>query len=98
MRASAALRGALAGILAAVVGVIANLAVWFGLHVLFREQRALALGPLALELPRLASADLAACAIAAAAALAVFRFHVGVGTLLAGSALAGIALRLASAG
>jgi chromate transporter len=95
LRASAALRGALAGILAAVVGVIANLAVWFGLHVLFREQRELALGPLALELPQLASAELVPCAIAAAAALATFRFRVGVGALLAGSALAGIALRLA---
>jgi chromate transporter len=94
LRASAALRGALAGILAAVVGVIANLAVWFGLHVLFREQREVAWGPLALELPRLASADLAACAIAAAAALAVFRFHVGVGWLLAGAAAAGIAARV----
>jgi chromate transporter len=98
LRASAVLRGALAGILAAVVGVIANLAVWFGLHVLFREQRELALGPLALELPRLGSADIAACAIAAAAALAVLRFHVGVGTLLAGSALAGVAVRLVGAG
>jgi chromate transporter len=97
LRASAALRGALAGILAAVVGVITNLAVWFGLHVLFREQRELALGPLALELPRLASADLAACGIAAAAALALFRFHVGVGWLLAGAAAAGIALRVLGA-
>ncbi|HEX2484875.1 MAG TPA: chromate efflux transporter [Myxococcota bacterium] len=95
LRASAVLRGALAGILAAVVGVIANLAVWFGLHVLFREQRHVEFGPLALDLPRVASADLAACAIAAAAALAVFRFRVGVGWLLGGAAAAGIALRLA---
>lgn len=97
LRASASLRGALAGILAAVVGVIANLAAWFGLHVLFREQREVALGALALELPRLGSADLAACAIALAAAVAALRFHVGVGRLLAGAAAAGIALRLAGA-
>jgi chromate transporter len=98
LRASTALRGALAGILAAVVGVIANLAVWFGLHVLFREQREVAGGLLALELPRLASADLAACAIAAAAGLAVFRFHVGVAWLLAGAAAAGVAAQLTSGG
>ncbi len=37
LRSSRALSGALTAITAAVVGVILNLALWFGLHVLFRE-------------------------------------------------------------
>ena len=40
------LKGALAGISAAVVGVILNLAFWFALHVLFARVRDSALGPL----------------------------------------------------
>ena len=39
LRGNKALSGALAAITAAVVGVILNLAVWFALHVLFREVR-----------------------------------------------------------
>jgi chromate transporter len=37
LRGNKALSGALATITASVVGVIANLALWFGLHVMFRE-------------------------------------------------------------
>src|SRR4051812_30287975 len=40
-----ALSGALAAITAAVVGVITNLAVWFGLRVLFRDPQAVQAGP-----------------------------------------------------
>lgn len=94
LRESRRLRGVLSGILAAVVGVIANLALWFSLHVLFAETATWRAGMLSIELPLLASANLAACAIAAAACLATFRFHVGVGVLLAGSAAAGIVFRL----
>jgi chromate transporter len=39
------LKGALAGISAAVVGVILNLSVWFALHVLFADLRDTGLGP-----------------------------------------------------
>src|ERR687894_1705869 len=51
------LQGALAGVTAAVVGVVANLALWFGLRVLFGEVRAVGLGPLALDLPVPATLD-----------------------------------------
>ena len=52
LRSNRALSGALAAITAAVVGVILNLAVWFGLHVLFREVRELRwAGGLTLEVP-----------------------------------------------
>ena len=47
------LKGALAGISAAVVGVIANLSVWFALHVLFGTVRETRFGPL----PEIASFD-----------------------------------------
>ena len=45
------LSGALAAITAAVVGVIANLSLWFALHVLFASVPDVALGPLHLALP-----------------------------------------------
>lgn len=82
LRENAALAGALAAITAAVVGVILNLAVWFALHVLFRDIGAMTLGPLSLPWPRSASLDPAAAALAALAFVALFRFKVGVPTLL----------------
>ncbi|HTO33578.1 MAG TPA: chromate efflux transporter, partial [Pararhizobium sp.] len=51
LRNNRALSGALAAISAAVTGVILNLAVWFGLHVLFAEVARYAAGPLSLPLP-----------------------------------------------
>ncbi|WP_333816020.1 chromate efflux transporter [Tabrizicola sp.] len=45
------LSGALAAITAAVVGVIANLSLWFALHVLFASVPEIAIGPLRLALP-----------------------------------------------
>jgi chromate transporter len=94
LRGNVALAGALAAITAAVVGVILNLALWFGLHVLFRELRP---GPLALEVPVWRSLDLAAAALVLAALVAVFRFRLGVLTVLGGAAAAGIAWTLATA-
>ena len=95
VRGNAALRGALSGITAAVVGVVANLAVWFSLHVVFGTVRPLRAGWLALPVPELATLAPAALAIAVAAAIAAFRFHVGMFALLAGSAVAGLALHAA---
>jgi chromate transporter len=45
------LKGALSGITAAVVGVILNLAIWFALHVFFREVTLKTAGPLQLWMP-----------------------------------------------
>ncbi len=88
------LASALAGVTAAVVGVIANLALWFALHVLFAEVGEVSLGPLALPAPDIASFDVAAALIAVAAGIALLRFHVNLIVVLAGAALAGIALQL----
>lgn len=49
------LRGALAAITAAVVGVIANLSLWFALHVFFAEITTVSIGPLQTIGPHLAS-------------------------------------------
>lgn len=65
------LKGALALVTAAIVGVIANLSLWFALQVLFHDLRPVALGPVRLALPRLASFDTHAGLIAALAAWAI---------------------------
>jgi chromate transporter len=89
------LSGALAGVTAAVVGIIANLGVWFALHVLFAEVGELALGWATLPWPRAASIDLAALAIAVGAGVLLLRFHVNMLVVLAAAALAGVAVVLA---
>ena len=94
LRGNHALAGALAAVTAAVVGVIANLALWFGLHVLFAEVGEAAYGPLTVPVPDPKTFDWAAGLIALAATVALLRFHVGVITLLVCAALAGAALRL----
>ncbi|WP_431280966.1 chromate efflux transporter [Humitalea sp. 24SJ18S-53] len=88
-----AMSGALAAVTAAVVGVIANLSVWFGLRVLFANVATVPIGPMRIDVPVLASADLGAWAIAILAALCVFRFRLGVGKTLGLAALAGLVLR-----
>jgi chromate transporter len=97
LRGAKALNAALAAITAAVVGVILNLAIWFGLHVLFREVHPAAFGPFQLDVPTLASVNLPSLALSLVAALAAFRFKVGVIPLLCVSALAGVLLFLGGA-
>ncbi len=93
LRENRALSAALAAITAAVVGVILNLALWFAMHSLFREVREIESGPLRFDWPAAASADPAACLLAAAALVAIFRFRLGAPLVLAGCAAAGIAWR-----
>ena len=88
------LKGGLACVTAAVVGVIANLTAWFALHVLFARLSAAALGPVTLIWPELASLDWRAALLAAIAAALVFRARWGVMPVLGLSALAGLALSL----
>jgi len=97
LRESRWLRGALGAITAAVVGVIANLALWFSLHVLWAEVGVLRWGPLALPVPVWHTLDPAAAAIAVGAAVATLRFHVGILPLLAACAALGGAWRLLGA-
>jgi len=89
LRGARALNAALGAITAAVVGVISNLAVWFGLHVLFRQTVPLRHWGLALDLPVIGSIDAPSALLTLAAAIAAFRFKVGMIPLLLAAAAAG---------
>jgi chromate transporter len=89
LRANRGLNAALSAITAAVVGVILNLAVWFALHTLFGEVNATTVAGLRLWLPVLHTVQLPSLALAAGAAIAMFRFKVGMLPTLAASALLG---------
>jgi chromate transporter len=93
LRSHTALTGALAAVTASVVGVISNLAVWFALHVLFRDHGAFRLGPVAFDLPIPSSINLAALALAAIAAACLFRLKLGVLRTLGITAALGLAAR-----
>ncbi len=88
------LQGALAAVTAAVVGVIANLTLWFALHVLFTRVAEPRLGPVRLYLPDWTSFDWRVALIGSLAAILLFAMKRGVLTVLAVSALAGLALSL----
>jgi chromate transporter len=92
LRGAKALNAALAAITAAVVGVILNLAIWFGLHVIFADVREVAGWGLRLDVPVLSTINWASLVLTAAAALAIFRFKMGVIPVLLGCAAVGVAL------
>lgn len=91
LKAAPRLGAALAAITAAVVGVILNLSVWFALHVLFRTVATVEAGPFRLIVPDVASLDVEAVAIAAVAAVLLFRLHAGIMTTLAVCGALGLA-------
>lgn len=94
LRSNQAISAALAAVTAAVVGVIANLALWFALHVLFGATQEIALAGLHWEAPVLASLNGTTAAIALAAVVAMLRFKVGALPTLGFGALAGLATLL----
>ena len=94
LQRSPALKGGLAAVTAAVVGVIANLALWFGLHVLFARVSTLQTGPLRLQVPDWASFDWRAAVIAGVCALLVFALRWSVVRTLLAAAAMGLALGL----
>jgi chromate transporter len=94
LRNNRALSASLAAITAAVVGVIANLAIWFALHTLFGEVRDRHLGALTLRLPVLGTLNIAALILAIAAIVAMFRFKIGMIATLLGCAGAGVLMHL----
>ena len=89
------LAGALAAILAAVVGVIANLALWFAAHVFFAQIGRADLGPLTLIAPDPASFRPALAAVALIAGWLLIRRHMALPLVLLLAALAGLGLHLA---
>ena len=96
LRGNRDLAAALAGITAAVVGVIASLAVFFALHTLFGETARLTAGPLDVEYPVVSSIDLAALAITALGLALVFWRRWSVLRTLGACALAGVVIGLAT--
>ena len=95
LRGNKGLAGALTAITAAVVGVILNLSIWFALHTLFRETTPIHSFGLSFDSPVFSSVDIAALVLSIAAAIAIFRFDLNMLTVLGGTCVAGIALRLA---
>jgi chromate transporter len=98
LRRNQKLAGALAAITAAVVGVILSLAVWFALHVLFRQVTEVSYGPLRWFAVTSGSIDGMAVALAGIAAILVFVRHVGMIATVVIMAALGIAARLAFGG
>ncbi|MDP3739259.1 MAG: chromate efflux transporter [Hyphomonadaceae bacterium] len=95
LRTSPVASAALASVTTAVLGVIANLALWFGLHVLFARTLTYATPwGHALVAPDPASFDIVAAIFALAAGVALFRFKTNVVVVVIVAALAGVAWRL----
>jgi chromate transporter len=91
LSANPRLAGALAGVTAAVVGVILNLSLWFALHVLFGSVTATWLGPVQLWTPDVATLNVEALVLAILAAILLFGFHFGIAGTLAIAAAASLA-------
>jgi chromate transporter len=91
------LNGALAGITAAVVGVILNLAIWFALHTIFRETLPVRGFGLLFDAPVPASVNFWPLALSVAAIVAIFRFGAGTIQTLAACSAAGVLLHLLGA-
>lgn len=77
------LASALAAVTAAVVGVVLNLTVWFGVHVLFAKVAAKQAGPLHLLMPDPASMSVSSLLLTMLAVVLLFGLHRGIVTTLA---------------
>lgn len=86
------LKGGLATLTAAVVGVIANLSVWFALHVLFARVGERQYGPLRLYWPDAVSFNWQAALLTIIAAVLIFRFKWNVIKTLAAAGLGALFL------
>jgi len=88
------LGGALSAITAAVVGVIANLSLWFAAHVIFKTVGYLEAGPLRMIAPDIMSLDAAALGIGLVAGWLLLLRHWSLPLVLALSALASVAVAM----
>jgi len=94
IRGNKGLASALSAITAAVVGVVLNLAVWFAIHTIFRETISVHGLLMDFDAPKLASVDPWALALSVAAAVAIFRFKVGMIPTLAACCTVGLFLHI----
>jgi chromate transporter len=89
LRGRKALTAALSAITAAVVGVILNLALWFGVHTIFHQTRTIG-APFDMIVPVLPTADPVAIGIFVVALVALFALRWGILRTLGISALLGV--------
>jgi chromate transporter len=94
LRSNRAVASALAGVTAAVVGVIANLALFFALHTLFDDVVRHDVGPLHVDVPDLTTLRPLAVVVAVLAAVLLFRTRWSVLRTLGVCALVGLAAAL----
>lgn len=85
------LRGALNAITAAVLGVMASLSLWFGIHVLFHQVDTARLGPAQALIPRFATLDLSMLLLTALSA-ALLRLRWSIHAVLLAVAALSVAL------
>jgi chromate transporter len=93
LRGNRALNGALSAVTAAVVGVILNLAVTFGIVALFESVRQAEVLTMTFTLPALGSADLFAVGLAAGGFIALWKYRVNVLWVVGATAVAGLVYR-----
>jgi len=72
-------KGALTGVTAAVVGVILNLTVWFGLHVFFQTVVSLKVGVLTIWSPDITTVEWPTVLMSILATLILGQFNIGIG-------------------
>jgi chromate transporter len=96
LRGMPMLAGALAGITAAVVGVILNLSIWFSLHVLFAHIDDQQIGPAILHVPVLTSFQPLPAALSLIAALLLLWRGWGIGITLVTLATLSLGLTLSA--
>jgi chromate transporter len=92
LRNNKALSAALGAITAAVVGVILNLAIWFGLHTLFSQVDVRHAHGMVLQVPVLDTLNVASLVLSIIAVLALFRFKVGMIPTLLGCSVVGVVI------
>jgi chromate transporter len=97
LRTNKALSGALSAITAAVVGVVLNLAIWFAIHTIFRKTVAVNAYSISFDAPVLSSVDVWSLLLGLAAAVAIFRFKIGMIQTLVACCVSGIMLYLSGA-
>ena len=77
LRANTRIAAALSGITSAVVGVVLNLAIWFGMHVTFKNLNEVSLLNFSLKIPVLSSIDLFSLGLTVLAAVLILWFRLG---------------------
>ena len=94
LRSNAAVSAALAGVTAAVVGVIANLALWFAMHFLFADVARIQWGAVQMEWPVWNSLQIWALILSLLASVLLLRMKIGIFKVLGISVAAGMAVVL----